>query len=74
MIVREALAYTKEKGIGPERFEFQMLYGIRRDLQREITAGGTGCGSTCLMGTPGIRILCGAWRNGPRTSCSSCAT
>jgi proline dehydrogenase len=39
-IVREALAYTKGKGIGPERFEFQMLYGIRRDLQREITNGG----------------------------------
>ena len=39
-IVRQALAYTKERGIGPERFEFQMLYGIRRDLQREITAGG----------------------------------
>ena len=39
-IVREALAYTKGRGIGPERFEFQMLYGIRRDLQREITAAG----------------------------------
>src|SRR5882724_6545531 len=39
-IVREALAYTKQHGIGPERFEFQMLYGIRRDLQREITNGG----------------------------------
>jgi proline dehydrogenase len=22
-----------EQGVGPERFEFQMLYGIRRDLQ-----------------------------------------
>ena len=39
-IVREALAYTSQRRIGPERFEFQMLYGIRRDLQREITAGG----------------------------------
>ena len=39
-IVREALAYTSQRGIGPERFEFQMLYGIRRDLQREISAGG----------------------------------
>lgn len=39
-IVREALAYTRKRGIGPERFEFQMLYGIRRDLQREITAAG----------------------------------
>ena len=39
-IVREALAYTKAQGLGPERFEFQMLYGIRRDLQREIVAAG----------------------------------
>jgi proline dehydrogenase len=39
-IVREALAYTKQGGIGPERFEFQMLYGIRRDLQRQIIDGG----------------------------------
>ena len=34
------MAYAKGRGIGPERFEFQMLYGIRRDLQREITNGG----------------------------------
>jgi proline dehydrogenase len=39
-IVREALAYSKQRGVGPERFEFQMLYGIRRDLQREITQSG----------------------------------
>ena len=39
-IVREALKYTREHSIAPERFEFQMLYGIRRDLQREITNGG----------------------------------
>ncbi len=39
-IVRQALTYTSQRGIGPERFEFQMLYGIRRDLQREIVAGG----------------------------------
>jgi proline dehydrogenase len=39
-IVREAFAYAKQRGIGPERFEFQMLYGIRRDLQREVTTTG----------------------------------
>jgi proline dehydrogenase len=26
-------AYAREQAIAPERFEFQMLYGIRRDLQ-----------------------------------------
>jgi proline dehydrogenase len=33
-IINEALRYTRERGIGADRFEFQMLYGIRRDLQR----------------------------------------
>ena len=35
-IVREALRHIQEQKIAPDRFEFQMLYGIRRDLQREI--------------------------------------
>ena len=35
-IIDEALRYTREQGIGPDRFEFQMLYGIRRDLQRRL--------------------------------------
>jgi proline dehydrogenase len=39
-IVREALCHTKEQKIAPERFEFQMLYGIRRDLQRELVSRG----------------------------------
>ena len=28
--------YAREHGIPPERYEFQMLYGIRRDLQRNL--------------------------------------
>jgi len=39
-IVREALRYSMERKIAPDRFEFQMLYGIRRDLQREIVREG----------------------------------
>jgi proline dehydrogenase len=39
-IVREAVRHTREQKISPERFEFQMLYGIRRDLQRELVAQG----------------------------------
>jgi proline dehydrogenase len=39
-ILDEAAAYARARGIGPERFEFQMLYGIRRDLQRKLLAGG----------------------------------
>ena len=32
--------YAARHGIGPERFEFQMLYGIRRDLQEQIVRDG----------------------------------
>jgi proline dehydrogenase len=39
-IQAEARRYVRERGIGPERFEFQMLYGIRRDLQRALVADG----------------------------------
>ena len=33
-------AYAAEKGYPKDRFEFQMLYGIRRDLQTSLTAEG----------------------------------
>ena len=32
--------YANKHGIAPERFEFQMLYGIRRDLQEQIVRDG----------------------------------
>jgi proline dehydrogenase len=32
--------YVAEQGIGRDRFEFQMLYGIRRDLQRRLVKEG----------------------------------
>jgi proline dehydrogenase len=35
-ILGEAFRYARERKITPDRFEFQMLYGIRRDLQRRI--------------------------------------
>lgn len=39
-IVDQAIAYAHERGIGPERFEFQMLYGVRRDLQERLLREG----------------------------------
>ena len=33
-------AYAKSKGYGSDRFEFQMLYGIRRDLQTALVKDG----------------------------------
>ncbi len=39
-LIKDALRFTKEQGIGPDRFEFQMLYGIRRDLQQWLVSQG----------------------------------
>ncbi len=36
-----ALQWAKERGIAPDRYEFQLLYGIRRDLQQSLVAGGS---------------------------------
>jgi len=33
-------AAARERGIGQDRFEYQMLYGIRRDIQRRLLAEG----------------------------------
>ena len=35
-----ARQHALERGIATDRFEFQMLYGIRRDLQSELLASG----------------------------------
>ncbi|ADV84113.1 Proline dehydrogenase [Terriglobus saanensis SP1PR4] len=39
-IIHQAQAFVKEQGIDPSGFEFQMLYGIRRDLQDSLVKQG----------------------------------
>jgi len=39
-LIAEAQQFAREKGIAAERFEFQMLYGIRRDLERRFVPQG----------------------------------
>lgn len=39
-IITEARRHAVAQGIAPDRFEFQMLYGIRRDLQEKLVAEG----------------------------------
>src|SRR5687767_14700365 len=39
-IIAEAKRYAAEKAITADRFEFQMLYGVRRDLQEELVRDG----------------------------------
>ena len=39
-IIREITAHCRRNSISAESFEFQMLYGIRRDLQRKLVKEG----------------------------------
>jgi proline dehydrogenase len=39
-IIAEARRFARESEIAPERFEFQMLYGVRRDLQERLVRDG----------------------------------
>ena len=40
LMIAAARTHAAEHGIPRDRFEFQMLYGIRRDLQTQLTADG----------------------------------
>lgn len=39
-LIQEAIHYVREQKIDSSRFEFQMLYGVRRDLQRSLVEQG----------------------------------
>lgn len=39
-IIQQAKVFAKQEQISPDAFEFQMLYGIRRDLQRRLVREG----------------------------------
>ena len=39
-IIREAVAFARREKIPPDAFEFQMLHGIRRDLQQSLVKDG----------------------------------
>jgi proline dehydrogenase len=41
-LIARAVAFVREAGIAPDRFEFQMLYGVRRDLQERLAKAGFG--------------------------------
>ena len=40
VIIGEACRFAKETSIASDRFEFQMLYGVRRDLQEKLVRDG----------------------------------
>lgn len=39
-MIAEARRFAREQGIATDRFEFQMLYGVRRDLQEQLVRDG----------------------------------
>jgi proline dehydrogenase len=39
-IIEHARSFTRDHRVGAERFEFQMLYGVRRDLQARLRQAG----------------------------------
>jgi proline dehydrogenase len=39
-LIKRAVEVAKAEGIARDRFEFQMLYGIRRDVQEELAGAG----------------------------------
>ena len=41
-LIARAVAFTRERGIAPDTFEFQMLYGVRRDVQERLVKAGFG--------------------------------
>ena len=41
-LIEATIAFARRRGIGPERFEFQMLYGVRRAEQRRLKQDGFG--------------------------------
>jgi proline dehydrogenase len=47
-LIERAIRFTSEHGIGKDRFEFQMLYGVRPKLQQDLA----GRGFKVLVATP----------------------
>ncbi|RMH19453.1 MAG: proline dehydrogenase [Gemmatimonadetes bacterium] len=41
-MIRATVEFARAEGIAPDRFEFQMLYGVRRDLQTRLVDEGWG--------------------------------
>ena len=39
-MIEATINFASKEGIGKDKFEFQMLYGIRRDLQRQLARDG----------------------------------
>jgi proline dehydrogenase len=50
-MIRATIAFAQQEKIAPSTFEFQMLYGIRRDLQEKLVKEGWRCRVYIPFGT-----------------------
>lgn len=50
-MIRATIAFAQQEKIAPSAFEFQMLYGIRRDLQEKLVKEGWRCRVYIPFGT-----------------------
>ena len=50
-IINTLIAFVRKDGVDAKAFEFQMLYGVRRDLQRRLVSEGFGMRTYVPFGT-----------------------
>ena len=60
-------AFASARGIAPDRYEFQMLYGVRRDLQAQLRDAGYRVRIYIPFGDEGFRTSCAGLVNGRNT-------
>ena len=67
-MIDATIDFAQREGIGKEKFEFQMLFGIRRDLQRQLARDGSTCESMSLTENTGILTSCAGSQSVRQTS------
>ncbi len=50
-MIEATIRYARENGIAPDRFEFQMLYGVRRSEQERLRKEGSNMRVYVAFGT-----------------------
>ena len=70
-IIDQTKEFAVREKISPKSFEFQMLYGIRRDLQEQLVKDGWGMRVYVPFGPSGTRTSCADWQSVRQTPSSS---
>ena len=65
-IIEWTKEYARQKGISPDKYEFQFLYGMRTELQRQLARKDIRCAVMCLTDRCGIPIFCAGWPSAPK--------